>query len=143
MTMRSSSTRTTMLATSLLAAAGLVLSTGCASHPMGECGRQCTTIKAALTISHFNDRLVVLQRVAENEHLTQHEQTYVVNAICFAGFSTDKANALTALIANKACTATTRRLIADKLELVHMLGADKRRVVDALLEHGGIPASEE
>ncbi len=108
-----------------------VLAGGCAIHPRGECGPACADIRAAETIEFPSDRLVVLHEIATRENLSEHEQVYLVNAICVFGFSNDQADALITLINNPCCTATVRKYIVDHLPWCG-LGTHKKRVIQAL-----------
>ncbi|MCK4343579.1 MAG: hypothetical protein KAY37_17845 [Phycisphaerae bacterium] len=120
----------------LLLAAALMLSGGCVVHPKGTCGPACPAIEAATTIGLASERLPVLERIAAQENLSEHEQTYLVNAVCHGGFSGDQADALITLIKNPCCTHETRQYISKKLRFI-MFSNDRRRVVEALIEHSG------
>jgi hypothetical protein len=116
--------------------AGLLLlgiCAGCATHPRGVCGPACSEIESATHIIEYpTQRLKVYKRIARQRALTQHEQTYLVNAIFIGGFSHDVADALEYLIANPACTEQTREEIRKKLKTSRLLGRAERRVVEAL-----------
>ena len=67
-------------------------------------------------IEHPIQRLTILKQVAHTPKLTQHEQTYLVNAIFQGGFGSDQADALVALLRNPCCTPDTREEIRKKLK---------------------------
>lgn len=118
----------------LMAAAGLA--DGCAVHPKGEHGPACTTIDSATRIVVYStQRLTILKRVAKQKDLSQHEQTYLVNAIFMGGFGEDMADAAVNLIDNPCCTAETRAHIRERLKWTHMLGRPERRILDELKRH--------
>lgn len=127
--------RVSLLGTLLLAAA-LGPTGGCVVHPRGACGPACATIKAATTIDYPTERLSVLKRIAPRDDLSAHEQTYLVNAICAGGFSSDQADALITLLENPCCTEQTRKHVARQLPWIG-LGSQQRRVLDAMIENPG------
>lgn len=108
---------------------------GCAMRPKNVQGPSVDAIDAAMTIEYPGDRLGVLYRIAQRENLTPSEQIYVVNAICYGGYSSLQADALVALIRNPACRPETHSHIAKKLRTTY-LGGEKDRVVHALYEEG-------
>jgi hypothetical protein len=115
---------------------------GCASHPRGTCGPACTEIESATHILEYpTQRLRIYKRLARQPELSQHEQTYLVNAIFVGGFSHDVADALEYLIANPVCTAQTCAEIREKLKTSRLLGRAERRVVEAL--NGAYPLPED
>lgn len=122
----------------LAAGAALVAGGGCVVHPRGTCGPACAAIEAATTVELESERMELLQRVAAREKLSQHEQTYLVNAICFGGLGGPQADALITLIGNPCCTAETRRYIARNLRFV-TYSAERKRVAEALGREPGDP----
>lgn len=110
----------------------LVLLSGCAvPPPRGAQGPNVEAIETANAITFSADRLTLLRKVAKRHDLTQVEQTYLVDSICFSGFGGPQADALVTLIDNPICTPKTRTQIADRLRAV-TLGIDRRRVAEAL-----------
>lgn len=110
----------------------LALLGGCAvPRPRGAQGPNVDAIESANAITFSADRLALLRKVAKHHDLTQVEQTYLVDSICFSGFGGPQADALVTLIDNPVCTPKTRTQIADRLRAVTM-GVDRRRVVEAL-----------
>ena len=118
----------------LIVLAGVVaLVGGCAVHPKGTCGPSCIDIKAATKISLSTERLAMLQKIAQRKYLGVHEQTYLVNAICWGGFGGEQADALIALIHNPTCAEETRQYIRDQLQGV-MYSSERKRVAEALAQ---------
>jgi hypothetical protein len=115
----------------LLASLALLSLTGCVAHPRGPHGPSCAAIEAAAKIDLSSHRLIVLRNIAGRPELSQHEQTYLVNAICFAGVGGEHADALVALIQNPCCTAETRQYISKNLLFV-MYSNERRRVAEEL-----------
>lgn len=110
----------------------LALLVGCAvPRPRGVHGPNVDAIESANTITFSADRLALLRKVAQRHDLTQAEQTYLVDSICFSGFGGPQADALVTLIDNPVCTPKTRTQIADRLRAITM-GTDRRRVAEAL-----------
>ncbi len=124
----------------LTAAAGVALMSGLAgcvaSHPSGPHGPHCEQIESAShIIDHPIQRFRMLKSIAGEPNLTQHEQTYLVNAIfpVFAsGFGSDQADASIRLIQNPCCTPETRTRIRERLKTVKILGQEARRILIAL-----------
>ncbi len=112
----------------ILASSGL---TGCVVHPRGPHGPSCDAIETAAKIDLSSHRLTVLRGIAARPELSQHEQTYLVNAICYGGVGGEHADALLTLIHNPCCMAETRRYIAKNLQFV-MYSSERRRVAEAL-----------
>lgn len=118
----------------LLLTTTLLAVTGCVTHPPGPHGSLCPAIEAATKIGFSDQRSQTLQRIAARPELSQHEQTYLVNAIVQkGGFSDDVANALIAVIKNPGCTDETRTLIAQHVQCVGFDDA-RQRVAEALAE---------
>lgn len=119
----------------------LMLAGGCVVHPKGPHGPACPTIESATHILEYPSyRLTMLKQVAARQDLSQHEQTYLVNAIFMGGFSSQVADTLITLIHNPCGTAETRQQIRAKLKFTRMLGRDEKRVIGAL-EKAEQPAS--
>ncbi len=117
------------------ASAVVLLLAGCASHPRGPCGPRCAEIDSAMHILEYpTQRLTILRRIAGYRDLSQHEQTYLVNAVFVGGFSEDVADALVTLIENPVATAETRAQIRKKLKGSRLLGRFERRVIEALTQ---------
>lgn len=122
----------------------LVLSGGCVSHPRGAHGPACQQIEAAThIIEHPSQRMVILKRIAREKELSQHEQTYLVNAVFMGGaFGSDIADALIDLINNPCYTTQTQREILQHLKHYVMNGQAHRRILDEMRrhpEHGEVP----
>jgi hypothetical protein len=118
----------------LLLTAVLLATAGCVLHPPGPHGSRCPAIEAATKIGFSDQRNQTLKRIAAGPELSQHEQSYLVNAIVEkGGFSDDVANALIAVIENPGCTDETRTQIARHVQCV---GFDdgRQRVAEALAE---------
>lgn len=116
----------------IMGVAMLVALSGCAvPRPRGAQGPNVDAIESANTITFSADRLALLRKVAKHHDLTQVEQTYLVDSICFSGFGGPQADALVTLIDNPVCTPKTRTQIADRLRAITM-GTDRRRVAEAL-----------
>ncbi len=116
---------------------------GCVAHPKGQHGPACATIESATHIVEYpSKRFTILKQVAHRP-LSQHEQTYLVNAI-FQPFglssSIDQADTLIALMRNRCCTDQTRSEIREKLAAFtnRMRGEDQQRIV-AVLDNPGEP----
>jgi hypothetical protein len=108
--------------------------TGCiVVHPGGPHGPQCPPIEAATKIHLSSDRLNLLGDIAVKPHLTQHEQTYLVRAVLYAGVGGQQADVLVRLIHNPSCTEQTRREISAQLELVSY-NSGRKRIAEALRE---------
>ena len=119
----------------------LMLAGGCAVHPKGPHGPACSTIEAATHILEYPSyRLATLKQIAARQDLSQHEQTYLVNAIFIGGFSSQVAETLITLIHNPCGTDQTRQQIRAKLKFTRMLGREEKRVIGAL-EKAEQPAS--
>jgi hypothetical protein len=104
---------------------------GCAVHPLGRCGPACPDIRAAAKIDLSSERLIELKKIAAHQPLSQHEQTYLVNAMIFGGFGGEPADALITLINNPYCTWNTRNYISDNLTCI-MFSHQRTRVAQAL-----------
>ena len=117
-----------------------LLTAGCVVHPRGPHGPACAAIDAATQVELSSHRLELLTRIAQRPELSQHEQTYLVNAICFGGIGGEHADALIALIQNPCCTAETRRQISANLRMV-AYSSERRRVAEALAAADAKPAS--
>jgi hypothetical protein len=107
------------------------LAGGCAVHPLGRCGPACPDIRTAAKIDLSSERLIELKKIAARQPLTQHEQTYLVNAMIFGGFGGEPADALITLINNPYCTWNTRNYISDNLICI-MFSHQRTRVAQAL-----------
>lgn len=116
---------------------------GCVTHPKGTHGPACQEIESATHIVEYStQRLVILKRIAKQRDLSQHEQTYLVNAIFMGGFSDDMADALVNLIGNACYTTQTQQEILKHLRYFRMVGRSHRRVLDEMRkhpEHGEVP----
>jgi len=117
-----------------------LLTAGCVVHPRGPHGPACAAIDAATQVELSSHRLELLTRIAQRPELSQHEQTYLVNAICFGGIGGEHADALIALIQNPCCTAQTRQQIAANLRMV-AYSSERRRVAEALAAADTRPTS--
>lgn len=104
---------------------------GCVVHPSGPHGPACAAIEAATAVELSSERLALLERVARRSNLSQHEQTYLVNAIVFGGIGGEHADALIALLKNPCCTEETRRYIAKQLRFVSY-SSERRRIAEVL-----------
>jgi hypothetical protein len=105
--------------------------TGCAFHPTGPHGPACSAIEAATVVELSSERLLMLRRIANRPQLSQHEQTYLVNAIIHGGLGGDQADPLIVLIENPVCTEQTRKQITTELRWVAYSG-ERKRIADAL-----------
>lgn len=120
-------------ATWLAAAVGLIVVGGCVNRPKGPDTPTMRRIESATHIIDYpSQRLVILKEIAAQPDLQPHEQTYLVNAICMGGFSSDRAEALITLIRNPVCTADTHQLIRKRLKTSRFMGRDERNIIDAL-----------
>jgi hypothetical protein len=121
----------------LLLLGAAVLSSGCAVHPSGPHGPACQEIEAATHIlEHSSQRLVILKRIAKQKNLSQHEQSYLVNAVFMGGsFGSDMADALINLIDNPCYTTQTQQEILRHLSFFVMHGQAHRRILDEMKKH--------
>jgi hypothetical protein len=113
--------------------AATLWTTGCVAHPPGPHGPSCAGIEAASSIEMESQRLEILQKIAYRRNLSEHEQTYLVNAILWGGLGGEQADVLIALIQNPVCTDSTRRYIANQLRFV-TYSTERKRVADVLSE---------
>jgi hypothetical protein len=110
-----------------------LLASGCAYHPRGPHGPACPTITSAMHVLEYPSyRLSMLKGVAQQEQLSQHEQTYLVNAIFVGGFSSQVADTLLTLLYNPCCTDQTRQEIRAHIKFSRLLGHDEQRILAAL-----------
>ena len=110
-----------------------LLAAGCAAHPRGPHGPACPTITSAMHVLEYPSfRLNMLKRVAGQTDLSQHEQTYLVNAVFVGGFSSQVAETLLTLIYNPCCTDQTRQEIRKHIKFSRLLGRDEQRILAAL-----------
>ncbi len=105
----------------------------CVHPPKGPHGPARDAIEAARAIDHPSERGLLLERIAQRRDLSQTDQIYLVDVICVSGFSSNKADALTALVDNPVCTAQTRKHILKRLKTTRLLGHDESRVVEAII----------
>lgn len=118
---------------SLLATAALAITAGCVMRPKEATGPAADAIEAALTVNLSSERLILLERIARRDDLSQVDQIYLVDAICHGGIGGEQADALITLINNPLCTAETRRCIASRLRHVYY-SVERRRVAEALTD---------
>jgi len=105
----------------------------CVQPPEGPAGPGRDAIEAARAIDHPSERGLVLERIAQRSDLSQTDQIYLVDVICVSGFSSNKADALTALVNNPVCTAQTRKHILERLKTTRLLGHDEARAIEAII----------
>lgn len=117
----------------VLGLAALLASAGCVVRPKEANGPAADAIEAATTIQLSSERLEVLERIADRDDLSEPEQIYLVNAICFGGFGGQQADALITLIRNPLCTSATRQHITKHLRSV-AFSSERKRVAEALTE---------
>lgn len=118
-----------------LAGAAVLLLSGCAFHPRGPHGPACPAIEAAAAVELPSERLAVLKKIATRPDLSQHEQTYLVNAVLFPDVGGSQSGPLIVLIRNPACTEETRQYIAKHLRFV-AYSTDRVAVAEALGDAG-------
>ncbi len=120
-------------ALALVLLAGAMTGAGCVTRPKEAKGPAADAIEAALTVNLSSERLILLERIAGRDDLSQVDQIYLVNAICHGGIGGEQADALITLINNPRCTTQTRRHIASKLRHVYY-STERRRVAEALTD---------